>query len=146
MKTRNMRQRKRKGEGFTLIEVLITMALLAVIAVSFIPLFALSARTSSLAENKLDATHSGKDAMELLYHLSDTMAFEEMGDELVARGYLKSAENSYTMETSEKKLIEITLEDQGDLIRVITKVYEDGAREKMESKYESYYTAMDGEG
>ncbi len=90
-----MKAAGRFNDGFTLIEILIAIAIIGVIAVTFMPLFVMSAKTNVTSETTLDSTYLGKDAMELAYELSREINYEDVESELDNKGYTKISENKY---------------------------------------------------
>lgn len=134
-----MRKFCKSHNGFTLVEIIVSIALLGIIAITFIPIFTISALVTSRTENTLESTYTGKDTMELMYNLSTNTNFENLEEELLSKGYIKDINDLFIYETTDNKYIELAFTDQGDLVQVVTKVYTDLNRTKIESKYESYY-------
>lgn len=139
VKTAGKKIIKSRSKGFTLLEIMIAIALLGVIATALIPLFSLSAKLVGGAEDKLEATHSGMDTMELLYHLSSSSNFDLLETELIERGYAKNGEGHYTYETDDQKYIDLEVQQEGSLVRVLVKVYGSIDQKELKSQYEALY-------
>lgn len=125
--------------GLTLVEIIISMALLGLITIALIPLFTTSAMIINRTEYTLEDTYTGKDIMELMYFLSSNTYLEDLESELLSRGLSKDADGLLTYETADNKYVELEYSDQGDLVRVVTKVYRKVNRTELETKYEAYY-------
>ena len=91
-------------KGLTLVELVITIALIGVIAVVFMPLFLLSAKTNTQSEDKLTATYLGKDAMEMVYRISQKTKFEELKVDSFDSGYESLGDNLYSKKINDSLL------------------------------------------
>ena len=60
----------KNNKGLTLIEVIVSIALLGLVVMGFMQLFTVSSIVTSKSEDVLEATYTGKDTMELIYNLS----------------------------------------------------------------------------
>ena len=109
-----MQNIKKNRAGLTLIELILSIAIIGLIAVSFMPLFVMSAKTNSKSETTLDSTYLGKDAMELAYGLSQDISYEKLGDELVGEGYSKISDNEFGYEYSDNKYLNIKFTEEGN--------------------------------
>jgi len=149
---------KNNETGLTMIELLISIAVIGIIIVAFIPLFLMSAKTNTRSEVTLDSTYLGKDAMEAVYYLSKTFPYEslegKLKEKLEEKEYIEISkdisENIYVYEYKDKKYLTIKFKEEGNLIRVIVKIYKDENMNKLESQYESLYSwfgrgILDGE-
>lgn len=134
-----MRKEYKRNKGFTLVEIIVSLALLGILAVTFIPLFTMSATVMGKTQDKLEATYTGKDTMELMYKLSLGTNYNDLETELVSRGYDKDINNVYIYQTTNNKCIELGVTKQEDLVEVVTKVYSTMNRTELESKYQAYY-------
>ena len=133
---------KKSRSGFTLIELILSIAIIGMIIVSFMPLFVMSAKNNNRSENMLSATYLGKDAMELAYHLSTTVPYNDLGSELVdTEGYINLSNGAYGIESGDEKYIHIqfTKGENEKLVKVLVKVYEDQRMNQLEVQYESLY-------
>ena len=126
-------------KGLTLVELVITIALIGLIAVVFMPIFLLSAKTNNQSEDKLNATYIGKDAMEMVYRLSETDKFENVTTNMESEKYIFDSINSIYYKIIDNKRTEIKYDKQVNLIRVLVKVYEDKTNNKLEVQYETLY-------
>lgn len=133
----------KNNKGLTLVEILISIALIGIIAIAFLPLFQMSAVVLNRTEHTLEDTYTGKDTMELMYNLSSSTNYEGLKTELLNRGYIKDEiDNAVFIKKNnitEDTWIELRLTNEGDLVRVVTRVYSDMNRTKLETKYEAYY-------
>lgn len=135
-----MRKDKYSRKGLTLIELIISIALIGVIVIGFMPLFIMATKVNNISETTLNSTYIGKDTMELIYNLSRTVPYESLEDELIREGYIKDAsKNTFEREYSDKKYSKIIFSEEGNLIRVVVKIYEDNIVNKLEAQYESVY-------
>ena len=133
---------KKSRSGFTLIELILSIAIIGMIIVSFMPLFVMSAKNNNRSENMLSATYLGKDAMELAYHLSTTVPYNDLASELVdTEGYINLSNGAYGIESGDEKYIHIqfTKGENEKLVKVLVKVYEDQRMNQLEVQYESLY-------
>lgn len=152
-----MRKINKNRPGLTLIELILSIAIIGMIIVSFMPLFVMSAKNNSKADNTLDATYLGKDAMELAYHLSSDETVDYNNLALAGYTYLghlsvepdisdptKGSSYAYGKEVSDNKYIYIKFskanEDE-DLVAVLVKVYKSPAmvENELEAQYETLY-------
>lgn len=139
---------KNNETGLTMIELLISIAVIGIIIVAFIPLFLMSAKTNTRSEVTLNSTYLGKDAMEVAYYLSKTVSYESLEEKLKEKLEKKEyieiskdiSENIYVYEYKDKKYLTIKFKEEGNLIRVIVKIYKDENMNKLESQYESLYS------
>jgi type II secretory pathway pseudopilin PulG len=87
-----MKKTRNSESGLTLIELIISIALIAMILIAFLPMFIMSAETNTKSETTLDSTYLGKDAMEMAYDLSKNkeIIYEDLDNVLVdEKGYSK---------------------------------------------------------
>lgn len=123
--------------GLTLVELILSIAIIGIIAISFMPLFIMSTQTNNKSEMALDSTYLGKDAVELVYNLSKTIPYGNLGSELENRGYVKSETNSYSYEHADKRYLNIIFAKEGNLVRLNVKVYKDRSMNSIEAQYET---------
>ena len=129
---------KKSRSGLTLIELILSIAIIAMIIISFMPLFAMSAKNNRKSEDTLSATYLGKDAMELAYHLSKTVAYDDLESQMLTEGYTHLSDHEYEIE-SEGKYIHMSFFKNDKLVKVLVKVYQDETRGQVEVQYESLY-------
>lgn len=134
-----MRKFYKDNKGLTLVEIIVSLAILGIIVIAFIPLFTMSAMVMNRAEQTLEATYTGKDTMELMYNLSTNVNYGDLETELLSRGYSKDINNLFIYENTDDKYIELYFTDQENLVKVVTKVYSDINRTELQSQYEAYY-------
>lgn len=129
--------------GLTLIELILSIAIIGIILISFMPLFVVSAKNNSQSESTLNTTYIGKDAMELAYHLSQTISYNDLKSTLVAKGYKDLSGDAYGIESSDEKYIhmEFTKAENKKLVKVLVKIYKDQnmMENQVEVQYESLY-------
>ncbi|MGI6114058.1 MAG: prepilin-type N-terminal cleavage/methylation domain-containing protein [Mahellales bacterium] len=135
-------QKINKSEaGLTFIELIISIAIIGMIAVAFMPLFVMSVKTNNNSETTLDSTYLGKDAMELAYYLSRNVLYENLENELVSRGYSKDiSTNTFGYEYGDKKYLNIKFSEEGNLVRVVVKIYKDKSMNQLQGQYETLYS------
>ena len=135
-----MQNIKKNRAGLTLIELILAIAILGIIAVAFMPLFVMSAKTNSRSEVTLDSTYLGKDVMESVYDLSKTVPYNELKNKLInEKGYTELSSNIYSYEYEDKKYLHISFTENENLIKVVTKIYKDKSMNQLEVQYESLY-------
>ncbi|MDI9477018.1 MAG: type II secretion system protein [Natronincolaceae bacterium] len=116
---------KYKKKGLTLIEVILSLAILGIIIVPFLNIFVFSTVTNRKSENILDATYVAQNIMEQRYAESknenEIPESEEYPDPFGV-GYW----------------VEETIDNEGNLVRVIIKIYSDDNKNKLEAQMETY--------
>ncbi|NLK97128.1 MAG: prepilin-type N-terminal cleavage/methylation domain-containing protein [Epulopiscium sp.] len=123
-------------QGFTLIEVLVSLTLISIIITGVMGLFVFSARSGKSSKESLDATYTARNYMEMIYGLSQTVDFESGLDQIrTEKGFEKiSPSENLFGKTVDDQYVTIQLKERGNLINVIVNVYEDTAlRAKMET-------------
>lgn len=129
---------KNNETGLTMIELLISIAVIGIIIVVFIPLFLMSAKTNIRSEVALDSTYLGKDAMELIYNLSQNILYKDLDSKLTDEDYIyDESTNTHKHEYDGQKYVTAEFKEENNLIRVVVKVYRD---DKLEAQYESLYS------
>ncbi|ABW18165.1 type II secretion system protein [Alkaliphilus oremlandii] len=132
---------KKTKAGLTLIELIVSIAIIGMIVVAFMPLFVMSSKTNNRSETILDSTYLGKDVMELVYNLSKTVPYNELKNKLVSeKGYTELSSNTYLYEYEDKKCLYISFTESENLIKVVTKIYKDKSMNQLEVQYESLYS------
>jgi type II secretory pathway pseudopilin PulG len=144
-----MKKTRNSESGLTLIELIISIALIAMILIAFLPMFIMSAETNTKSETTLDSTYLGKDAMEMAYDLSKNkeIIYEDLDNVLVdEKGYSKESNNAYSFEYSDKKYLYIIFdkEDNTNLVRVVVKIYKNNSMNQLEAQYETLYSWLEG--
>lgn len=101
--------------GATLVELIASIAILALVVTSFLTFFIQSAKATQSSEQVTAATYSGQNQMEYLYHLSETLTIEKTILELESRAQSstsKGLKRSYTyQEDGISYVLNITLPD-----------------------------------
>ncbi|HCX64464.1 MAG TPA: hypothetical protein DHN33_04550 [Eubacteriaceae bacterium] len=125
-----------KNSGFTLIEIIVSIALLGILAASMLPLFTVSTIAGNKTEEMLESTYTGQQMMEFVYHSVATGSpGDDLGAKLTAERGFTRVGNTYR-HTSGDQSMELTYEEDGMLVHVTTKVY---TQTKLETIYEAYY-------
>lgn len=136
-----MQNIKKSRAGLTLVELILSIAILGMIIVTFMPIFVMSAKTNSRSEVTLDSTYLGKDAMELAYDFSRTVPYNELKNKLInEKGFKEISSNKYSYEYEDKKYLHISFTENGNLIKVVTKIYKHKSMNKLEVQYETLYS------
>ena len=130
---------KKNNKGLTLLEVIISIAIIGIISTVTIPLFTMAIKSNSMSKSRLESTYTGMEAMELAYHLSKKIDFNDLEKELTENyDYTKdSLNNRYIYKYDDKNYVDIKFIEEGNLISVIVNVYEN---EKSIKKYETLYS------
>lgn len=135
-----MKEIKKSRKGLTLVELVLSIAILGIIFIGFMPLFILSAKTNNQSQATLTSTYLGKDTMELVYHLSETLPYERLGEELKKKGYKESGfKNIFNYTYEDDRFLELKFSEEGELIKVLARIYEDKTLRKLQAQYESLY-------
>ena len=119
---------KNKRDGLTLIEVILSLAILGIIIISFLNMFVFSTVTNSKSEDIMDATYIAQGRIE--------KRFEESKDRTVpipldiGKIYSGSIEGYWI----EEEILNI----DDNLVRLIVKVYSDESKNKLEAQMETY--------
>ncbi|RNF40885.1 type IV pilus modification PilV family protein [Planococcus salinus] len=84
----------RKEKGMTLVEVLASVVLISLILMTFLMMFAQSARTNIASENIIDSTYIAQTEMERLYSVSKKPLSSSRKKVISDLGYMESESNS----------------------------------------------------
>lgn len=133
-----MKDLKENNKGLTLIELIISLAIIGIIAIAFMPLFTMSAKANMKSATMLGSTYSGKDAMEEVYQLSRQVAYDQLGEELKDKGYKKIPEpNEWEKALDNDRTLKMILEEKDNLISVEVYIYKG---DQVETHYQSLFT------
>lgn len=144
-----MKKIQKNRAGITLIELVLAIAIIGIIAVSFMPLFVISSNTNSKSEATLKSTYLGKDVMEVAYDLSKNIDYDKLEIELEAKldekHHNKIPDNEKPDQDGfwyekDNKYININFTPKGNLVEIIVKVYKDKSKNQLEVQYESLYS------
>lgn len=148
-----MKRIQKARAGVTLIELILSIAIIGIIVVSFIPLFVITSNTNSKSQAALKSTYLGKDAMEVAYTLSRNIDYEKIESDLEDRLEIELKEQNYSKipnnERSDEdgfwykkddKYLNIKFTKTDNLVKVIVKVYKHNNRNELEVQYESLYS------
>jgi type II secretory pathway pseudopilin PulG len=131
-------------KGTTLIEIIVSLALLTIISISFLTMFVQSANSNSKSENIISATYLAQIAMEDLYSLSKSYSLNDSVLQLSNRGYAKTviisgSDYNFTI-SRDGYYILIQLRDSsysGNLVKVVVKVYNNNSMSILEAQMEN---------
>lgn len=128
METQLLKRYFSNEKGVTLIEIIISLAILMIIIIPFLTMFTHSTVTNSRSETMLDATFVAQRVMEDIYKDSqdETKPIPVNG----SKTYWDSWGSNYWIHQ------EITV--QNNLVRVIIKVYSNDSQEELEAQMETY--------
>ncbi|NLY86610.1 MAG: hypothetical protein GX077_09700 [Tissierellia bacterium] len=140
---------RKEEAGLTIVEVILSLAIIGIIAAVFIPMFTMSAKANERSKAALDSTYVGQDVMELAYHLCKSVPFDEsvgrleeaLGKELTKpeRGYSKISDKEFRHKSGKQVIIDIGIkEGYEDLVRIYVEVYGKD-KKQLEAQYESLY-------
>lgn len=124
MKIKLLKTLAYEKEGSTLIEIILALAILGIIIVSFLNMFVFSTATNRKSEDILDATYVAQNLMEQRY------AESKNGGEIP-----RNQEHSYP--TNGYWINEI-IDVDGNLVRIIVKVYADDSKNQLKAQMETY--------
>ncbi|ADU31347.1 type IV pilus modification PilV family protein [Evansella cellulosilytica] len=126
-------------DGRTLVEILISITILAIVTVPIASMFVQSARSINVAEELMDATYVAQTVMEEIYHISDgsLASFDALHE---AEGFdyspIDLEEPDYIFQQIKNGYeIEVILSNENDLVNVLVKVIEQG---KLSAQMETY--------
>ena len=140
------------NKGISLIEILLSIVLLAIIVIPFLSLFVVSTYFNYAAGNIVDATYIAQRTMESVYNINAStdqisVALESLVDD---EGFIQNNANSEDYEYSKSEsgwfvVLQIhgSAFDENYLYKIIVKVYEDNSLEKLEAQLETIM-AWDG--
>ncbi|MBU9721917.1 MULTISPECIES: type IV pilus modification PilV family protein [Bacillaceae] len=126
--------------GRTLIEIVLSIAVLAIIIIPFTSMFVQSAKTLNVSDEIMDATYVAQTVMEEIYHLSQTTSYqaESLPSEYVS---IPSEEGDKFFTILEDYYVELTMKQENtesQLVNVLTRVYNNSSKEKLEAQMETY--------
>lgn len=131
-------------KGMTLIEIIISLALLAIIIIPFMTMFVHSTSTNSKSQNILDATYLAQNTMEELYSISISYPFSDGILQLTASGYTETvivSDDEYNFEKEQDGYyIKIEIRNSaytGNLVKAVVKIYNNSSMNKLESQMET---------
>lgn len=92
-KSNDSRGRTPSAAGFTLVEVVIAMALLLLALTAFVVSFVQSRRSAGIAENRLEALHNARNQMETIYNYPFSSTGLSLGTHNFANGFYTVSNN-----------------------------------------------------
>ena len=140
---------KKDKSGLTLLEILLSIAIIGIILIAFISLFTISGKINIKSESILKSTYIGQNVMEIIHSASKNIEFDEFNtnlEEELGDNFLLDATREnifiYREEESLEKFVKIKIEKEADmknLIRVLVKIYDDKDLKTLEAQYETLY-------
>lgn len=141
MKAKSYLSILRSESGRTLLEIVISFAILAIIIIPFTSLFIQSGKNISKSEEMMDATYITQSVMEEVYHLSKTIEFQPNMIIGNITGETKQRINDETyIFFRDDYFIELFLQkhpSSNELVHVLVKVYRDEKKEILEAQMET---------
>lgn len=123
-------------KGISIVEIILSIALIGLIASFLLPMFVLSNKIASSTTNKLHSTYIGENTIENTYQMLRDKDYADVEEELLQLGYEKTSDNTYTLVDSNKYFIELNINDLGELYRVTIRVYTDLEKKILTSQFE----------
>jgi type II secretory pathway pseudopilin PulG len=131
-------------KGLTLIEIIISFALIFIIIIGFMSTFVYSAKVNRMSKTSVNSTYIARDNIEMVYSLSKTLNFEAGINSIeTEKGYtsIPGVEKLYGKVVN-GKYVTIKLTESGNLIKVLVNVYKDDTLTNLESKMETILSWM----
>lgn len=144
---KNLSDSIKSENGRTLIEIVVSIAVLAIIIVPFTSLFIQSSKSLNVSDEIMDATYVAQTVMEEVYHLSQTTSFPPDnyppdidvvpdGDDYVTKMNLEGFHVVLALSKDNSS---------SELVNVLTQVYDNSSNMKLESQMETYLLWGDDE-
>ncbi|NNU75975.1 type IV pilus modification PilV family protein [Clostridium estertheticum] len=132
-------------KGMTLIELIVSMAILAIILVPFMNMFLQSTVTNKKSETILDATYVAQSNMENIYSISKSKTFIAGRSQLIDNdGFIETGEltdNDYNYTKNVTgyfiKVQIMRIDGKGNLVKLLVKIYDNSSMSKLESQMET---------
>jgi len=124
-------------KGLTLVEVLISLALLSVIVLAFLPLFQSTFSSVRIADGITDATYIAQNSIEKLYNESNNENFLDDFDQ-GQRTYIDDIFGKFHV----KEQI-VFLQGESGLVRAVVRVYSDSEMSRQLAQMERYFILRD---
>ncbi|MCB2355922.1 prepilin-type N-terminal cleavage/methylation domain-containing protein [Clostridium estertheticum] len=134
-----------KRKGMTLIEIIVSLAILAIIIVPFLNMFVQSTVTNKKSETILDATYVAQREMEYIYSISKSKTFIAGRLQLTDNdGFTQtnvSANNNYSYTKNVTgyfiNIQIMRIVGRGNLVKLLVKIYDNSSMSKLESQMET---------
>lgn len=131
-------------KGMTLIEIIVSLALLAIIIVPFLNMLVQSTVTTKKSEVILDATYVAQSVMEELYLLSISYNFSDSILKLTENEYIEEIvvagkDYDYTKE-NDNYYVKIEIRGskyEGNLVKALVIIYNNSSKDKLEAQMET---------
>lgn len=127
--------------GRTLIEIVASLAILAIIIIPFASLFVQSGKNLNKSEEIMDATYIAQSVMEEVYHFSKTVSFnsEQIKSNLTGES-INYTDGKYYFNRNDY-YVELSLEKKSaiysNLVNVLVKVYPDDSKKVLDAQMET---------
>ncbi|WP_268237310.1 prepilin-type N-terminal cleavage/methylation domain-containing protein [Paraliobacillus quinghaiensis] len=122
----------KKEDGMTLVEIIVSIAILSIIVLTFLTFYIQSAKVNNTSKDITDASYIAQSVMEEIYHLSNTLSYVDTITYLSNNYNVDSSDSYYQYiftkqsEGSNNYKISISFTSTTeDLKKVIVKVYSD---------------------
>lgn len=123
-----LKKLKKKRKGLTLIEVILSLAILTIIIIPFLNMFVFSTVTNRKSEDIIDATYIAQERIEESFKGSKDRTVPIPLE--IGKNYSGSIEGYWVEEEI------LSIED--NLVRIIVRVYSDDSKNKLEAHMETY--------
>lgn len=132
-------------KGMTLIEIIVSLAILAIIIVPFMNMFVQSTVTNKKSETILDATYVAQSNMENIYSISKSKTFIAGRLQLTDNdGFIEtdvSTNNNYNYTKNVTgyfiNIQIMRIVGKGNLVKLLVKIYDNSSMSKLESQMET---------
>lgn len=146
-----MRQKKyNTSKGLTLIEIIVSLALLSIIIIPFLAMFVNSTKVNSRSDTTLNATYLAQVTMEELYHFSESYTFMDGLIQLGDNGFTQTTiivGNDYDFGKEQgPHYIKIEIRKSaysGNLTKTLVKIYNNSAMDILQAQMETILSWKD---
>lgn len=128
-------------KGMTLVEIIVSIAILSIIIVTFLTFFIQSTKVNNVSKDITDSSYVAQSEMEEIYNLSNTMSYMDTITYLSNAYTVNSSDSNYeyifTKQIVDNNIynIRITFSTTDEVKDVIVKVYNDS--NKLEAQLET---------
>ncbi|WP_117170453.1 type IV pilus modification PilV family protein [Paraliobacillus sediminis] len=128
-------------KGMTLVEIIVSIAILSIIIVTFLTFFIQSTKVNNVSKDITDSSYVAQTELEEIYHLSNTMSYTDTITYLSNTYNVNNSDSNYdyifTKQIEDTNIynISITFSTTDDINDVVVKVYNDS--NKLEAQLET---------
>lgn len=116
----------KKDDGYTLIELIISIALLSVIVISFYPIFISTNKVNKEAQRELEAKHIAQNQLEEIFFTARNSSQEDFNDnifpDLIKQSRVNSNNYKKEIELKDEKILRIKVY-HGDSLKYQTETW-----------------------